>query len=320
MRLQREKGGRESPHSTFFDHIPTLYPKTLDFKLSNLCNLKCRICTPFLSSQWIKEASDLKIIDKPTKELYVANSREKFSADPINKEILKEWSANIHYLEFYGGEPLMQQEHNDILNIVRDFGNPSQTGIYYNTNSTICNEELFKVWANFKEVVINFSIDDIENRFEYQRKNAKWAETLSVIESYKKFSQQYNVNMIFRIYTTVGILNVWYLKEFFDFFESFNMKVVLNLVHYPTHYSIINLPPEIKDTIKKKLLEIKPSSIDNYSANIDNIINYMYGQEFNPDEFKEFFKRTEMHDKYRNESFKDTFPELYKLLRNTTNE
>lgn len=315
MRLQRERGGKESPHSTFFDYIPTLYPKTLDFKLSNLCNLKCRICTPFLSSQWIKEATDLKIIDIHTKELHIANSKEKFSADPANQEILKLWSSNIHYLEFYGGEPLMQQEHNDILGIVKEFGDTSQIGLYYNTNSTICNEDLFKVWANFKEVIINFSIDDLDKRFEYQRKNAKWIETLSIIENYKELSKKYNVNMVFRIYTTVGILNVFYLKEFFEYINSFDMKVVLNLVHYPPHYSIINLPPEVKDIVKHKLLEIKSTSIDNYSASIDNIINYMYGQEFNPSELKEFFRRTKMHDTYRNESFNETFPELYNLLK-----
>ena len=49
MRLVREHGGKEHPHATFYHHVPRLYPKTLDLKLSNLCNLKCRICTPFLS-------------------------------------------------------------------------------------------------------------------------------------------------------------------------------------------------------------------------------------------------------------------------------
>jgi hypothetical protein len=59
--------------------------------------------------------------------------------------------------------------------------------LYYNTNGTICDEEFFKLWAPFKEVTINFSIDDIGSRFEYQRKNAKWTEVQANIVKYKEF-------------------------------------------------------------------------------------------------------------------------------------
>ena len=90
MRLTREKGGKEHPFATFFHHIPRLYPKTLDLKLSNLCNLKCRICTPFLSSQWIKEIKDLEIKDMGDVNLFTSNSREKFLENPENEEILKQ--------------------------------------------------------------------------------------------------------------------------------------------------------------------------------------------------------------------------------------
>ena len=87
MRLQREDAGKEHPYATFFHHIPRTYPKTLDLKLSNLCNLKCRICTPFLSSQWIKETKDLNVIDMGFQESFVNNSREKFSANSNNIEL-----------------------------------------------------------------------------------------------------------------------------------------------------------------------------------------------------------------------------------------
>ena len=36
MRMTKEQGGKEHPYATFFHHIPRLYPKTLDLKLSNL--------------------------------------------------------------------------------------------------------------------------------------------------------------------------------------------------------------------------------------------------------------------------------------------
>lgn len=317
MRLQREEGGKEHPYATFYHHIPRKFPKTLDFKLSNLCNLKCRICTPFLSSQWMKEIKDLQINDMGSYDTFVSNSREKFSENPKNIEILQKWAPTVDFMEFYGGEPLMQQEHDKILAVMYEFGNSKNTGLYYNTNGTICNEEFFKIWAQFKEVTINFSIDDIESRFEYQRKNAKWESVLENIKLYKEFATKYNVNLKMRFYTTIGILNVFYLKEFLDYIKDFDMKVLFNMVHYPHHYSIVNLPDEVKNIVKEKLLSIDTSILDPWSPTIENIINFMYGSAPNHTLLELFFQKTKMHDSYRNESFIGIFPELAKLLNYT---
>jgi MoaA/NifB/PqqE/SkfB family radical SAM enzyme len=166
MRKLYDDGGKSHPVSTFFSHIPRQSPKSLDLKLSNLCNLKCRICTPFLSSQWIKEHKDLELSDSNVIKMYTENAREKFSADANNAEILKTWAKNIDHLEFYGGEPLMQQEHDTILEIINEYGNPDITKIWYNSNGTICEEKFFEIWKNFREVTISLSIDDIGPRFE----------------------------------------------------------------------------------------------------------------------------------------------------------
>ena len=315
MRMTKEQGGKEHPYATFFEHIPRPYPKSLDLKLSNLCNLKCRICTPFLSTQWLKEIIDLKVIDMGDVKTFTGNAREKFSENINNEEILKQWAPTIDYLEFYGGEPLMQQEHNNILKIMNEFGTPKNTSLYYNTNGTICDEEFFKLWAPFREVGINFSIDDLGPRFEYQRKNAKWDEVLANIARYKELAAKYNVNIILKFYITVGILNVFYLKEFFEFIKEYNMQVVINLVHYPHHYSIVNLPSEVKDIVKEKLTSIDVNNLlTEWSPSIDNVINFMYGSEYNPNLLKTFFDKTRLHDGYRKDSFNDTFPELYEML------
>ena len=122
--------------------------------------------------------------------------------------------------------------------------------------------------------------------------------------------------MELRFYVTIGILNVYYLKEFFEEVEHLNIPITLNLVHYPHHYSIVNLPQPIKNKIEKKLLTIdKDNMIHPSSLKIENIINYMYNNDCNNNLLKLFFIKTKQHDQYRNESFKDTFPELYALLQ-----
>ena len=315
MRLTKEQGGKQFPYATFFKHIPNQHPKSLDLKLSNLCNLKCRICTPFLSTQWIKEIKDLNIQDMGTVESFTNNSKEKFMEDPQNEQIMMRWASGVDTVEFYGGEPLLQQEHDRILKIIHDHGQPESTELFYNTNSTICKESLFDLWKPFKEVFINFSVDDIFGRFEYQRHNAKWTETLENIKLYQEYSIKHDVNMRIMLYLTVGILNVYYIKEFIEEMEHFGIKILLNMVHYPHHYSIVNLPTPVKDIVKQKLLSIPDHSlISPYSPTIDNIINFMYGHEYDPKLLSLFFKKTATHDEYRKESFEKTFPEINAIL------
>ena len=197
-----------------------------------------------------------------------------------------------------------------------DHGNPSTTGLYYNTNTTICKEELFKIWQPFKEVYINFSIDDIEKRFEYQRYNAIWNESLDNMQKYKELAIKHNVNMTLRLYVTVGILNVLYLKEFVERMKPLGIPILFNMVHYPHYYSIVNLPTKVKDVIKEKLLSIDfENLLDTNSPTIDNITNFMYGSECDPELLKTFFHKTKIHDEFRKDSFSETFPELYELLK-----
>jgi MoaA/NifB/PqqE/SkfB family radical SAM enzyme len=318
MRTTYEDAGKMYPETTFFAHIPRHSPKSLDLKLSNLCNLKCRICTPFLSSQWIKEHKDLNLADANVIKMYTDNSREKLFKDTVNAELLQTWAKNIDHLEFYGGEPLLQQEHEQVLTIINDYGNPVSTKLWYNTNTTICEEKFFKLWKNFNEVTISLSIDDVAQRFEYQRMNAKWKETLENINRFKSLGKEYNVNLKLQVYVTVGSLNVFYLKELVEFVrDNLDLPIVFNMVHYPHHYSIVNLPEPVKVIVAEKLRSIDLSTVTmlEWSPTIDNLIRFMNDRACNQDELTKFFDTTKLHDEYRKQEFANTFPELYSLLK-----
>ena len=52
IRYMYQMGGKQRPTATWFEHITSPTPVGLDLKLSSICNNKCRICSPFLSSKW----------------------------------------------------------------------------------------------------------------------------------------------------------------------------------------------------------------------------------------------------------------------------
>jgi sulfatase maturation enzyme AslB (radical SAM superfamily) len=155
----------------------------VDYWTGNTCNLACVICGPQNSSMWQKELG----IQKPS----VIN--------PSWKQLDLTALKAVH---FNGGEPLLSKEHVQFLHAIP---NKSQVYVNYNTNGTILpNQELQQLWAKFKLVQLDFSIDDVGNRFEYQRYPACWDDVVANLQWYIDFAPH---NCMFAVNTTVGILN-----------------------------------------------------------------------------------------------------------------
>ena len=156
----------------------------LDYWTGDACNLRCIICGPENSSSW-KQELDL----------------------PVQRSIVnKFWETldltKLKFVHFNGGEPLMSKEHVAFLEAIP---NKATVHINYNTNGTILpSKKLLDLWAKFKIVQLDFSIDDIEERFEYQRFPANWNE---VTENLQWFIDKSPVNCMFAVNTAVGILN-----------------------------------------------------------------------------------------------------------------
>jgi hypothetical protein len=138
---------------------PTL--KFIDFKLGNVCNLKCRICGSWSSSKWAQE--ELEYGENP---VALKNLREGGwpKKNPQFFEDLKEDLAHVEYFEFTGGEPFMIKDHFKILMHCVEKGYAKNIDIHYNTNGTqLPPQEIFDLWSCFKHVEIAFSIDDVGN-------------------------------------------------------------------------------------------------------------------------------------------------------------
>lgn len=175
--------------------------KNLEIHLGNYCNLKCVICSNRFSSAWRKDAQamGLKTFDN-----------FKFDPDSITADL-----NTVEWLHFNGGEPLFTDVHLDILDRIP---NPQQCSVYYNTNGTIkVKDSVFEVWSKFKLVKLVFSIDDVGDRFNYQRTNADWKQVEANMFWYKDVAP---VNMMFGINRTISKLNQHHLQELEQWFEQ----------------------------------------------------------------------------------------------------
>jgi MoaA/NifB/PqqE/SkfB family radical SAM enzyme len=148
----------------------------LDLKLGNICNLKCRICGSWSSSQYATE--EITWTDPSDRKQSMAYQMLRAGAWPRENQNfwqeIDQCLTDIRYIEFTGGEPFMIDEHFDMLQGIVDRGIAHQVEIHYNTNGTHFPERGPDIWRHFKTVEIAFSVDDIGARFEYQRTNAAW--------------------------------------------------------------------------------------------------------------------------------------------------
>ena len=119
----------------------------LDLKLGNICNLKCRICGSWSSSQFATE----EINQLPPEEKKTSFPYQMLKAGAWPRENESFWQQidshlnNIRYIEFTGGEPFMIEQHFSMLQGIVDRGIAHQVEIHYNTNGTQYPEHAIKI-------------------------------------------------------------------------------------------------------------------------------------------------------------------------------
>lgn len=286
----------------------------LDLKLGNICNLKCRICGSWSSSQFAAE--EVAATKPEQRKNTFAYQMLKAGAWP--QENNQFWSEidkvidHVRYIEFTGGEPFMIDQHFDMLQAMVDRGIAHQVEIHYNTNGTHFPERGEKIWRHFKTVEIAFSIDDIGKRFEYQRTNARWLEVCENLDHFRDLKEIYS-NIQLQICATVNVFNIRYIDELARWIdknqEGFDF-VYWNMMHDAWYFSVGCLPLEVKQAVTKHL---KSAWVpEQYLKEFDRIIDFM-NRGAATDGFMTRMKIADL-DRKRQQNLWDAEPELAELL------
>ena len=190
---QEEAGffsGRKSANKHFGHYIDRI-DKTLedgthpefqmtywDIRFSNLCNLRCRSCGHIVASQWYQDQAKLA---GPEWKLH--NSVLNY-AGRTEMDMWEQLEPHLDYVEqiyFAGGEPLLMEEHYNILEELLKRGR-TDVRLIYNTNFThtdLKGKSVFEYWRQFKSVAVGASLDDQHARAEYIRKGTEWHKVIA---------------------------------------------------------------------------------------------------------------------------------------------
>ena len=115
-------------------------PVSWDYRFSNLCNFKCRMCGDMLSSGWESEQRQHNMIDwsNPKNAWMRPKVREQISAYQ-DTQIEAEFALAVeqHRVEevyWVGGEPLMYEQHWRYMKRIIELGDGPRVYTRYNTN------------------------------------------------------------------------------------------------------------------------------------------------------------------------------------------
>lgn len=237
---------------------------TMEIKLNNLCNLKCRMCHPMDSTAWndwdqVEEfyKKEDNVIFHLVEEHNLKNKPhlDKFEDNPNWWTSFEKNLPNFRRVEFAGGEPLIDPQHYRILDMLAPYGD--QIEIKYATNLTMLgkrNRNIWEYWPKFKSVAVNISIDGINDTYEYIRGNASWAELVNNIRQIQTIP---NISRIVGA-CTVQISNVLALDKIIEcFLNELGIVFHSHRVSYPNFLSAQVLPTKLKEVAIQRLESVK---------------------------------------------------------------
>lgn len=315
--FQKESAGLISPRQRankhwMFEYQQSVTPpfkiRYLDIRLGNQCNLRCRMCDPYSSHQWIKEYKKMK-----QENSFVFPELNEFDGKMNmnwpEKMDFKKLFKNISHVEeiyFAGGEPLLIKKHYDLLDKLIDENYSSKIVLNYNTNITKLSDQILNYWKHFKLVKLSISIDGIQDLNNYIRYPSKWNLIEKNISKAESISKGETVNLEMNFTYTVQMYNILYTDEFLKWFKKRSylpLQLSLSILNDPKFLNIKVLPKVLKKRVEEKLLPFK----DEFP--VLSLISYMNKEDWSQ-YLSLFFKYSDFLDRSRNQKMSKILPEL----------
>jgi hypothetical protein len=292
----------------------------LELSFNNRCNIRCRMCGPYFSTNWyqdwelVKEYIPWQPADIPK---YIKENPEPRTID-ISK--LDPILPNIRHLKMTGGEPFIMPEYKQILYKLIELDQAKHVYLNYSTNLTIMpKKELIELWSHFKHIEFATSLDGIGPVIEYVRHPTSFKTVEKVLQALMELSHSMPIRVgtrptitVYNILDVPTITNWW--GEMMDKYykEPFSNKAWINHTHaaLPDFLSLPILNWQCKDIVMKQLWDNGPT--EKQKQNWNQLCNYMNSANLTH-LIPQFIDFTNKLDNARRESFIKTVPEFSSL-------
>mgnify|MGYP000942432109 CR=1 FL=1 len=297
-------------------------PIVLDLSMGNLCNIKCRICSPVHSTPWLREEAELRSPNDI--KGYMKQDKYQLAIDSFAKdndyvwEDIKDLLEHATHFDFAGGEPFYIDAHWKIVDHCVEKGYSKNQYIHYNTNGTIFPSKYIDKLDTFKTVDIQISSDGVGKKFDYLRHGSPFEKCEQTIDNFLNVKENSNTLWYIGACLSVSAFNVFDFFETYEHYAAKGLRMYVNTVH--DHHGVRILPTELK----KKLIE-KIDATESIYDKIDwdrqknMICNLLDNTEYHKSDWANFWSEIKMRDAFRKENFEEVFPEYYQLAKDYIN-
>ena len=269
----------------------SLQPVSWDYRFSNLCNFKCRMCGDMLSSSWETERRQFNDIDwSNTKNNWMKSENkikiESFQNTQIEEEFRK--AVEEHRVEevyWVGGEPLMYEQHWRYMARIIELGDGQNVYARYNTNLSRINYRGINLYndilTRLRDWQICASLDGTGTIGEYIRSGLnynQWLENFREGIKIRTHSRQLRIDFTL---TLPGMFEVNKIQQLADSLGvdvlakvifSFSPDIILSPLALPRN--ILNnwvdeLLPNVTGSLRDILVQLKnrPTFQEQYGDN-----------------------------------------------------
>lgn len=322
---------RQKANSDFAHHLPavgktqvdgsieTTGLEFLDLRFSNICNFKCRSCNHENSTAWYHDARSFVNEEIPDDVVRLSENPEKIWS------FIKHQLPTLKRIYLAGGEPMLQEEHYQLLELLIA-EKRTDIAIEYNTNLSTLEYKGWKaveLWSHFPHITLGASLDGVGEQAELIRKGLDWKKTM------KNFSliQKEAPHVKFILAPTISVMNCFHITVAIETFVQNGMLTCPdffrpNVLLQPNYLSVQILNPDERKSLEKhylsflnSILETTPAILfEKIERELQRILIHINSSPCDLNERIRFKKFTIKLDQLRNEKTVLLFPELMDLI------
>lgn len=275
----------------------------LDF--DNLCNLKCIMCSPMLSSSLQSEIASNRQAWMPFQP-YLSRPSQPWHETPQFNHLLAEMST-VQEIFVTGGEPLMNPGVLRMLELV----DMSDKILTVTTNGTRVNDHILSLLARPRQIHVMISLEGVGAYNDYIRTGSDWVDI------------QHNIQLLagltnFRydgvgINHTLQITSAWTLPGLIEWCLAQDLGLTINPLINPSQLHVSGMRDSWREQLIQQLLAIVARGDLSSSKSrpwVESTVAYLQQVSHDPQVTERFFSFVTMLDGLRGTDFHATFRDL----------
>jgi len=303
-------------------------PDWFILELGNVCNLKCRSCSPLFSSRIAADAvhhawtanqpappPETAAAGRPRQRLRLApeNTSAWFEDVDGMADMIASGAGGKAMLSLIGGEPFLIDRSWRLLSALVERGVAPRLFVGLLTNGQQRNAKLEELVPRFRGFNVSVSIDGHGRLYELLRHGGSWRKLTDTVRWLRQIP-----NLDVSAVPTLQNANVLDMVTLLRFLDEHQLRLAYNMVTWPARLRPTNLPPSVRRIAAARLrayldTECQPGNlavVRTYCEVLEEA-----GDDFDAELFGEFMTFTNDLDASRGESLREAAPELVELIR-----